>query len=369
MEGPVAASHPSHRRVKFRGNRTALTCYLFNFMSSGRIPQLDGIRGLAIALVLWYHFVTGPFRTVGSLAFTGVDLFFVLSGFLIGGILLDSRASPDYFRKFYVRRFFRIVPIYAVFLLLGGYFAYRRHQLTGPWYLYPLFLQNFWMAKADVLGFLGISWSLAVEEQFYLTLPTIIRYAANLRRLLVGGILSAPLIRLLLFYRVSHGSAYVLYRADALLLGVAGAMLVRNPAYRDWVWRRRFLLWFALFIFLLGLLPFTVNPDWITGIQMRSVGQTWIALLYLSLLLLAVSGGNAITRLLCFAPLRALGQIAYCVYLVHYPLLLGVQIVRPGWPMKAQVLAAAALTFAIAPLSWFLFERPLIAFGHRLAAK
>jgi peptidoglycan/LPS O-acetylase OafA/YrhL len=338
-------------------------------MSSGRIPELDGIRGLAIALVLWYHFVVDPFHAFGSLAFTGVDLFFVLSGFLIGGILLDSRTSSDYFRKFYVRRFFRIAPVYAVFLLLGGYFAYRKHQLTGPWYLYPLFLQNFWMAKADALGFLGISWSLAVEEQFYLTLPAIIRYAANLRWLLIGGIVSAPLIRAFLFYRVSHGSSYVLCRADALLLGVAGAMLARSPAYRDWVVRRGFLLWFALLIFLVGLIPFTVRPAWITGIQMRSIGLTWIALLYLSLLLLAVSGGNAISRLLCFAPLRALGQIAYCVYLVHYPLLLGVQILRPAWPLRTKVLAAAALTFAVAPLSWFIFEKPLIAFGHRLTAK
>lgn len=89
-----------------------------------RIPELDGIRGVAIGLVLLWHYAIGPIQAIpgtflaylqacGRLTWTGVDLFFVLSGFLIGGILLDSRDSPNYFRGFYWRRFFRIVPLYA----------------------------------------------------------------------------------------------------------------------------------------------------------------------------------------------------------------------------------------------------------------
>src|SRR5258707_15733453 len=93
---------------------------------SARIPELDGIRGIAIRMVLIAHFFLIVSRPGSALAYalvplrldwTGVDLFFVLSGFLIGGILLDARGSSNYFRVFYTRRFFRIVPIYAAFLL------------------------------------------------------------------------------------------------------------------------------------------------------------------------------------------------------------------------------------------------------------
>src|SRR5260370_41846538 len=93
---------------------------------SGRIPELDGIRGIAIGMVLIAHFFLVVSRPGSALAYalvplrldwTGVDLFFVLSGFLIAGILLDARGSSNYFRVFYTRRFFRIVPIYAAFLL------------------------------------------------------------------------------------------------------------------------------------------------------------------------------------------------------------------------------------------------------------
>jgi peptidoglycan/LPS O-acetylase OafA/YrhL len=91
-------------------------------MSGRRVPELDGIRGLAILLVIFWHYVSAPgalmpndtlggilFR-VGALTWSGVDLFFVLSGFLIGGILIDAKASPSYFKTFYVRRTFRILP-------------------------------------------------------------------------------------------------------------------------------------------------------------------------------------------------------------------------------------------------------------------
>ena len=95
--------------------------------SKSRIPELDGLRGLAILLVLLYHFVSSPriqpplFHKLFAIGWSGVDLFFVLSGFLIGGILLDVRESPNYFRTFYGRRFYRIVPLY--YLWIGAYFV------------------------------------------------------------------------------------------------------------------------------------------------------------------------------------------------------------------------------------------------------
>ena len=163
---------------------------------SGRIPELDGLRGLAIGSVLIWHYFMVPTVTApgtplsyalvfGRLTWSGVDLFFVLSGFLIGGILLDARKASNYFQVFYTRRFFRIVPIYAAVLLIVPTFlllAQRTHHGTWltpahpPWYFFWTFTQNFWMVRAMDFGgnALGVTWSLAIEEQFYLLWPLIV---------------------------------------------------------------------------------------------------------------------------------------------------------------------------------------------------
>jgi peptidoglycan/LPS O-acetylase OafA/YrhL len=183
---------------------------------TGRIPELDGIRGTAIALVLFHHLFIFPlvpgsflsrFVIPLRLSWTGVDLFFVLSGFLIGGILLDARKAPNYFQVFYSRRFFRILPIYAAMLLIipalamvAGVLHLENYRWLGgnplPWYSYWTFTQNFWMARTNVSGLmiLVITWSLAIEEQFYLTLPVLIRFLnkKSLMAVVVSGILLAP---------------------------------------------------------------------------------------------------------------------------------------------------------------------------------
>jgi peptidoglycan/LPS O-acetylase OafA/YrhL len=219
-----------------------------------RIPELDGIRGMAIAMVIVWHYFSAPSIANGfpagsalaylqaacRLSWSGVDLFFVLSGFLIGGILLDSRESPNYFRTFYTRRFFRIVPIYAAMLVLTHPLMQPldRHQV-GRWWICPLFLQNFWMAAKNDWGLWAVTWSLAVEEQFYLTLPLIIR-KVNLQThvwLISAAIATSPVLRSLIFIFAPHHllAAFVLMpcRADALLLGVLGAVLVRDLEWKE----------------------------------------------------------------------------------------------------------------------------------------
>src|SRR6266481_2099118 len=131
-----------------------------------RVPELDGLRGVAILLVLLFHYISleGPTKTgswssflqrIVIMGWSGVDLFFVLSGFLIGGILVDARNSPSYFKTFYARRFFRIIPIYYLWILtyvvlvgVAGSFL-RAHSNSGvimapgmPTYAHFLFLQN-----------------------------------------------------------------------------------------------------------------------------------------------------------------------------------------------------------------------------------
>ena len=207
--------------------------------ATARIPALDGLRGIAILLVLLWHGMFGPlFDTrvatyvisVGRLFWSGVDLFFVLSGFLIGGILLDSKDSPRYFATFYLRRAYRILPVYGAvvaFYYLKHIPAYFLHgspdQARIPFLAYAMFTQNFWMALG-ISGGIGLAatWSLAVEEQFYLTAPLIVR---RLNRVRLAYVLSAvvvlsPLLRVLVVYGSHLGkrAPYVLMpcRADAL---------------------------------------------------------------------------------------------------------------------------------------------------------
>ena len=227
-----------------------------------RIRELDGLRGVAIGMVVLFHFLQNtmafPPGSVFSyvqaglrLSWTGVDLFFVLSGFLIGGILLDSRDSTNYYSVFYKRRFFRIIPIYLVTLLLGAALVSLRLGPTSgplqwltmegaPWYAYLTFTQNFWMAHAGSIGSNGLAmtWSLAVEEQFYVMVPLYIRAFTRrwLTCALVIGICSAPLLRTLLFHFGNDSSVGIytmtLCRADALLLGVLAAVLLRDERWR-----------------------------------------------------------------------------------------------------------------------------------------
>src|SRR4029453_12538469 len=158
--------------------------------AGSRVPALDGLRGLAILLVVVFHLVVGQLRpqthpavdVLGralSFTWTGVDLFFVLSGFLIGGILLDHFHASNFLPVFYIRRTCRIWPIYIV--LLSAYFlwTYLRPAAPAPWvasvidgtkppwWSYLLFVQNMYFA-AERMGprFLDVTWSLAVEEQF-----------------------------------------------------------------------------------------------------------------------------------------------------------------------------------------------------------
>jgi len=190
--------------------------------TAARIPELDGLRGIAIALVLCFHcfqlIIKGPLRTVlfpliliGQGGWTGVELFFVLSGFLIGGILLDAKSSTNYFRVFYRRRFFRIVPAWMAFLIL--YYSIsaiavaanvRSLQWDGPWavpwYVPLLFLYNFWIVVSHDWNpvALSILWTLSVEEQFYVTMPWLVRFLEPKRmlRTAIGGVFVAIALRL-----------------------------------------------------------------------------------------------------------------------------------------------------------------------------
>ncbi|HEV7509047.1 MAG TPA: acyltransferase [Thermoanaerobaculia bacterium] len=367
----------------------------------GRIPELDGIRGLAILLVIAWHYVAAPLLGVPTplaqlawrslrLAWSGVDLFFVLSGFLIGGILLDRRAAPRYFRAFYARRFCRILPLY--FLFLGSFFlllatapVFTASPAVGPLFSNPLpawsyvtFTQNWVMVREHNFGpmGLGITWSLAIEEQFYLVLPLMVRFIPA--RWLPASLAAVSLVALV--WRVLAGpsgyfAALVLTpcRADSLMLGVLCAWALRQERWRRLIRGSRRALYGILVVFLPVLAGLCLFRHY--GFEGSPYLFSILAVLYGSALLLAVTEGHGpVTWLFRRRWLRALGGRAYCVYLIHqtinglaHALILGHP---PGFSTPGEIAttaAAGAVTLALAEVSWRLFEKPLIAWGHSVS--
>ena len=364
-----------------------------------RIPELDGLRGLAIAIVLGYHYIsiaiqTPPQGLIGflfsstRLFWCGVDLFFVLSGFLIGGILLESRDSPNYFKTFYIRRFCRIVPIYLLFVSSVGLAYWLIYRPIGarldwafagtlPWYSYLSFAQNIWMAKFTAPGslVLCITWSLAVEEQFYLLLPALIRYVRRsaLPHVFLTGIFMAPVVRIFIsIHFPEHGAApYVLLpcRMDSLFLGALCSYCLQDPENWKKFVERRVWMWIALFVLIAGALvmnksAFALDTVWL--------GYDWIALLFTTLLILALTNSESfLGRMLRWRWLRELGTIAYGTYLFHYlvyslcmAMLTDHGYVLASWKDFGVTLLALGITLTFAKLSWRYFENPIVRWGH-----
>ena len=397
----------SSRRIERREVRKALAEKNKSSNLAGRIQELDGIRGVAISMVLFRHFFldTTQFRLGSPLAYavvpfrltwSGVDLFFVLSGFLIGGILLDARDASNYFRVFYTRRFFRIVPMYSITLIcfcaLSGLvkagITRKLWWMTAnpiPWYSYVLFAQNFWMASKNTLGTYGLgpTWSLAVEEQFYLTLPLLIRTLTqrSLSRVLIAGILAAPLLRIVLYVLwPKHFFAWLVLmpcRADALLLGVLGVVIWRNPRLRFLLESKRRTFEYVLALMATGIVFLTLRSPSQFSVVMLSVGYTWLAVSYIGFLLYAlIFRSSVLSRFLCSSWLVWLGTIAYGTYLLHE--LVMANVFGLLWSRSPSILSlrdlypslvSLVLTLCICRYSWIYFEKPLVRFGHRLAYK
>ena len=355
-----------------------------------RIPQLDGLRGLAILLVLGWHLVATPLGTrTGplSLAWAGVDLFFVLSGYLIADILLKARPAANYFRVFFLRRACRLLPLYAVALLT---YAVARALLADrpvfdplfepdqpPLWAYATFTQNFGMAWHDTFGpgWLAVTWSLAVEVQFYLILPVLVRYArpSVLPVVAAGSLLVGPLVRAAL--PPVAGYVSLAGRADSFFAGVLVAYTLWHPAWSRLARAHRPRVKAAFVAFAAGVGLMTVRPEAFGAVTpwYGTFTHTWLALTFALALLLALTDDRSrVTRVLSLWPLRRLGTISYGVYLTHQPIhrlafgfATGAEPALDTPTDAAIALLALVLTLAASGFLAATLERGFIALGRR----
>jgi peptidoglycan/LPS O-acetylase OafA/YrhL len=368
-------------------------------VSAEHVPALDGIRGVAILAVLVHHFrfILEPIHRSQRITlwwsdggWCGVELFFVLSGYLITGILLDSKGKFGYFRAFYARRILRIFPLYyayLIFVFVGLRFWWETHFNRNPWMglnpaWYFSYLENF--KPRHMFGdlFLGHLWSLCVEEQFYLVWPFLI-FVLNrfsLTVVCVVGMIASLVCRLLLAGIDVQTSFYLntltLASLDSLCAGALVALLVRR---RDLSRPTRMLiiaigladsLAFALVAARAGTLFLYTRIIHTWGVTLLAIG--FACLVYL----VTTSGGGWIARILSIAPLRAVGRVSYGMYVLH-PVVVAfvlphVRPITPGTPPFTQFVVKVAVmillsgcSYLAAVVSWIVLEQPILRFKRR----
>ena len=376
------------------------------FTSQQHIPALDGLRGVAILVIMVHHFVTMPtargfdipFVLAAKAGWAGVDLFFVLSGFLITGILIDSRGAAGYARAFYARRALRILPLYMATVavltislpITARFDPECAHKFGTHIWWYWTHTTNVMLARAGNFDVVGFStphfWSLAVEEQFYLVWPILVAFCPP-RRLAFACLAVATVSIVLRLVLLANGTAPVaIYaltptRMDGLAFG--GALAVARRSDSLWriiepsvqrVARLPTAGWIgvtALGVLGMALLDPVADHN---APAMQAIGFPMIAAVAAVVLAAALRApvGSPLQRCLTAGWLRTCGRYSYGLYVLHYPLahLLWSSGVDPrklpavdGSKLPAQLLviaAAGSLSFGAAWVSYRYLESPFL---------
>lgn len=378
-------------------------------------PALDGLRAIAFLMVFGQHYLQLPW------GWTGVDLFFVLSGFLITGILFDTRRADHRVRNFYVRRTLRIFPLYyGVMLLFLAVAPFAHWQWNWTWLLWPAYLGNltrflhpatlgdayqrlgdFVLTLPESAGSLdlhmGHFWSLAVEEQFYLVWPWIVFLFPNRRKLIWICSITLPICLVLRVAGQHSLPAWMLdqeilyrltpFRIDSLLTGALIALVVRGgSAPRALAWARK-IFPFALGLILLWLLVTPGGKLWQRPYNYPGWKFTWgltgIDVFAGLSILVAIQPDSLLYRWLSNSTLRWVGRISYGAYVFHdIPHILYMKLshklivsAEPGLSAHTRLIQAQTLiltagiafaaTLAIAWLSFRYFESPFLELKER----
>jgi peptidoglycan/LPS O-acetylase OafA/YrhL len=341
--------------------------------------QLDGLRALSVAAVAWSHWRTvwNPHPSIFPGAELGVETFFVISGFLITGILLDNRseaARPSILRQFYIRRFLRIFPLFYLTILIG--LLLQADSMGATWFWHVTYLCNIYFYLFGWHGFLSHFWSLAVEEQFYFFWPLLMVFlpARILPAAILLSMLAAPLYAMDMnaFHPGVPGGS----TASILMPSCLGALGM--GAFLAWALRNG--------------MPMRTIKQWLLCLGLLGVG-IWYGCGCLALfkpvnrlaedcilgwlVFSAAAGfGGVPGWFLSCAPLNYLGKISYGLYIIHNfatPLcsntisLLG----KPAWLTALygvptlRVLMFIVVTVGLASLSWFVIEKPINNLKHR----
>lgn len=373
-------------------------------------PALDGLRAVAVLMVFTTHYLPLPqFLNWGRM---GVDIFFVLSGFLITGILYDSASRKDRYSVFYKRRVLRIFPLYYLILLLPVLMEpIVRWRLHPALWLWPSYAGNYarFLWPNDVHGTdtifeilrstrtslqwfswnLDHLWSLCVEEQFYLAWPLIVYSLSErkrLRNLCIASFVVVLLLRWLCTVMVAPSSIHVglLYfatplRADSLLLGGAIALALRGPEAR-WIGALArplalfltvaFVLWEAVSYQRFGHL---IDPVWSS--YHNPAYATFAALLAAVLIAMSIDPSSTLYRWLDTRVLRAVGQRSYGFYVYHLVLISvfaavarAISFGHKGVAGALLVPVALAGTLIVSWISFQYFEAPLLRLKARFAS-
>lgn len=366
------------------------------------LPSLDGIRGLAILMVIAHNVqlldvpdmqgAVALMQFILNIGWVGVQLFFVLSGFLITGILLDSVGQPHGLKNFIARRALRIFPLYygtlaLIFLMLPLLNAQpAMYHAQAP---YQIWLWVYLSNWTDAMGIgpesLPHFWSLAVEEQFYLVWPLLVFSLRTAPRVAVACVLVAIislLCRVVLFN--ADANHYVVYqwticRMDALALGGLAATCWRVAAWRNWLAAHRAQLGWALLVFL-GVLFLWTHAFPRTSFRGATVGYTALAIIFAAWLYASANHDTEMEsvarnvpastpiwhRTMRLPALQSVGKYSYGMYVVHKPLhdlfsakllsKFGVQTAGYIGNACLHVLAVMVVSYAVAWLSYHLYE-------------
>jgi len=329
-----------------------------------RMPQLDAVRGLAVLAVLVHNTDKDLYTGfVSRNGWMGVDLFFVLSGFLITGILLDTKNTESYFRNFYARRCLRIWPLYYctllfMFVAVPLVRPSEAHQIfeprSMPWWSYFVYLQNFLVPVITrATGPLGVTWSLAVEEQFYLVWPLVVRFCTSktLSRITVAVICLDPVLRFVLVHRGFNVYPNPFCRLDGLMWGALLALVFRSEAFH----REKYvaLAWVALLI----ASPLAI----VTADRVLWAVYSFTTLASASFVYLALTSKNKwLQGFLSNRFLIYSGVISYGIYLLEKIPSDGLKSFHLNAHPVIVLIVTAAITYLMATLSWNFLEKPAL---------